>query len=300
MTVYKGEVGMFRHNTLKLRKIAVVLVIAMAMVLQMASVSMAEETRNKISQITLTVDIQEWEDEEIEVTSPYGFFDVTDCYVSNMGTSAATVKVDIEADEDYYFTNLRSSNVTLRGDSAEFSSSSITDNKTKATITIKVKKPGSKEKEKEKEDKNKETNKRENTQVSDAHIHYYNGTHIATYPANVPSQNSASPNGNGIPDPFKEQNKNAVQAKPGWNMDAKGWWYMNPDGTYPSKGWVEVNKKWYCFDDKGYMRTGWVNVGDHWYYCDESMSENRGQMWTNTRTPDGYYVNERGLYIPGM
>ena len=41
------------------------------------------------------------------------------------------------------------------------------------------------------------------------------------------------------------------------------------------------------------MRTGWIQSGNAWYYCDTSS----GAMLTNTRTPDGYYVDANGVWI---
>ena len=40
------------------------------------------------------------------------------------------------------------------------------------------------------------------------------------------------------------------------------------------------------------MVTGWVQWNNVWYYCCDS-----GEMLTNTRTPDGYYVDGNGAWI---
>ncbi len=81
----------------------------------------------------------------------------------------------------------------------------------------------------------------------------------------------------------------------GWQYDnIGGWWYLNPDGTYPAGGWLNIDGIWYCFNDVGYMRTGWIqSANGSWYYCDSS-----GAMLTNTITPDGYYVDANGVWIP--
>lgn len=80
----------------------------------------------------------------------------------------------------------------------------------------------------------------------------------------------------------------------GWIQDNVGWWYRFSDGSYPTNGWLQINGIWYCFDSVGYMRTGWIQAGSAWYYCDT----NSGAMLVNTRTPDGYYVDANGVWIP--
>lgn len=77
-----------------------------------------------------------------------------------------------------------------------------------------------------------------------------------------------------------------------WVKDNVGWWYRYADGSYPKNGWLLINNIWYCFDSVGYMRTGWIQASDGlWYYCDSS-----GAMLTNTRTPDGYWVDAYGVW----
>ncbi len=87
----------------------------------------------------------------------------------------------------------------------------------------------------------------------------------------------------------------ASPASYGWQYDnIGGWWYLEPDGTYPRGGWLQIDGIWYCFNDVGYMRTGWIqSANGNWYYCDSS-----GAMLTNTWTPDGYYVDGNGIWIP--
>lgn len=80
----------------------------------------------------------------------------------------------------------------------------------------------------------------------------------------------------------------------GWVLDHVGWWYRFTDGSYPTNGWLQINGVWYCFDAVGYMRTGWIQAGNVWYYCDTVS----GGMLTNTYTPDGYYVDANGVWIP--
>lgn len=59
----------------------------------------------------------------------------------------------------------------------------------------------------------------------------------------------------------------------GWKSDAKGWWYEYADGTYPKGTWAQLSSdgksSWYCFNSDGYM-------------------------YSNTITPDGYFVSASG------
>lgn len=80
----------------------------------------------------------------------------------------------------------------------------------------------------------------------------------------------------------------------GWVLDHVGWWYRFTDGSYPTNGWLQIGGIWYCFDSVGYMRTGWIQAGNAWYYCDTVS----GGMLTNAYTPDGYYVDANGVWIP--
>lgn len=86
----------------------------------------------------------------------------------------------------------------------------------------------------------------------------------------------------------------AAPATSGWILDQFGWWYRFSDGSYPTNGWLQINGVWYCFDSVGYMRTGWIQAGNAWYYCDTAS----GGMLTNTHTPDGYYVDVNGIWVP--
>ena len=51
-----------------------------------------------------------------------------------------------------------------------------------------------------------------------------------------------------------------------WEQDANGWWYRNPDDSYPANTWYSIDGSWYYFNGSGYMVTGWQNIGGTWYY----------------------------------
>lgn len=59
-----------------------------------------------------------------------------------------------------------------------------------------------------------------------------------------------------------------------WKSDNRGWWVQNEDGSY-------LTNQWYQSPESGL-----------WYYLGED-----GYMLTNCVTPDGYTVNENGVYV---
>lgn len=77
-----------------------------------------------------------------------------------------------------------------------------------------------------------------------------------------------------------------------WQHDSNGTWYKNPDGSYPTKKWEEIDDQWYYFNDKGYILTNqWI--GD--YYVGED-----GAMLTDSTTPDNYVVDSKGKWVQGI
>ena len=81
----------------------------------------------------------------------------------------------------------------------------------------------------------------------------------------------------------------------GWEQDGNGWWYSTDSG-YLSNGFSKIDGKWYYFGGDGYMCTGWLELNGTYYYLDPAT----GAMWANQRTPDGYWVNGDGVYVPGQ
>lgn len=100
----------------------------------------------------------------------------------------------------------------------------------------------------------------------------------------------------------------------GWVQDNTGWYYIKPDGNRAAGEWQEISQAWYWFDPNGYMATGWRQFsGGAWYYFKDSgamavnyWAKNQekwfylgadGVMLKNATTPDGYRVDERGVWI---
>ena len=76
----------------------------------------------------------------------------------------------------------------------------------------------------------------------------------------------------------------------GWLKDGGTWYYLKDSGSMAT-GWVKDNDSWYYLKDSGAMATGWIKDNGKWYYLASS-----GNMLSNTRTPDGYYVDANGVW----
>ncbi|KXU14947.1 Choline binding protein PcpA [Streptococcus infantis] len=76
----------------------------------------------------------------------------------------------------------------------------------------------------------------------------------------------------------------------GWLNDGGTWYYLKDSGSMAT-GWVKDKGSWYYLKDSGAMATGWIKDNGKWYYLASS-----GNMLSNTRTPDGYYVDASGAW----
>ena len=82
-----------------------------------------------------------------------------------------------------------------------------------------------------------------------------------------------------------------------WQRDAKGWWILNPDGSYPKSQWLWMNNRWYYFNQEGYMFTGWLFYNNAWYYFEENEGSEQGKMslgWKEIRGFWYYFSEEVG------
>lgn len=102
--------------------------------------------------------------------------------------------------------------------------------------------------------------------------------------------------------------------KQGWNKDDRGWRYVKANKSIAVNERLDIDSNTYWFDADSYMATGWRqdNMGS-WYYMKESgeMRKSKwilynnlwyylgsdGIMLRNTTTPDGYKVNNDGVWI---
>ena len=79
-----------------------------------------------------------------------------------------------------------------------------------------------------------------------------------------------------------------------WQRDAKGWWILNPDGSYPKSQWLWINNRWYYFNQEGYMLIGWLFYNNAWYYFEEGEGSDQGKMCIGWKELHGfwYYFSE--------
>lgn len=103
--------------------------------------------------------------------------------------------------------------------------------------------------------------------------------------------------------------------KQGWNQDQSGWYYIKTaTGVRAAGEWLSLSGQRYWFDTNGYMATGWRTLSDGWYYFMQDtgyMLKNNwmqtnglwyylgssGAMLTNATTPDGYHVDQSGVWV---
>ncbi len=98
-----------------------------------------------------------------------------------------------------------------------------------------------------------------------------------------------------------------------WEQSGDYWYFVKADGTKAAGEWMTIDGAEYWFDGDGTMATGWrqdsagewyyfrssgamakdywVQSGDKWYYMGSD-----GAMVKNAYTPDGYYVDENGVW----
>lgn len=98
-----------------------------------------------------------------------------------------------------------------------------------------------------------------------------------------------------------------------WEKDGDAWFFYKPDGAKAQNQWMKIDGVDYWFDSNLYMAVGWRQfTNGAWYYFKPSgaMAKNYwvktneqwfylgsdGVMLTNTTTPDGYWVNEHGVW----
>ena len=120
-----------------------------------------------------------------------------------------------------------------------------------------------------------------------------------------------------------------------WIFTGRKWRLRRPNGSYARGSivsqsfldgmkvryqWELVNGRWYTFDEQGYlktgffydagydgwfyvdentgMQTGWFQINGKWYYFKDVSDGTRGIMLRNQKTPDGYFVDENGVWKP--
>ena len=77
----------------------------------------------------------------------------------------------------------------------------------------------------------------------------------------------------------------------GWLKDSDAWYYLEGKEGVMLVGLHQVNGDHYYFDEFGAMQTGWKQLDGNWYYFQAD-----GSLLKNATTPDGYKVNEEGIW----
>ena len=79
--------------------------------------------------------------------------------------------------------------------------------------------------------------------------------------------------------------------KTGWIKDQGKWYYLEKESGTMLVGLHKVNGQTYYFGPNGAMQTGWKQLDGNWYYFQAD-----GSLLKNATTPDGYKVNEEGIW----
>ena len=84
----------------------------------------------------------------------------------------------------------------------------------------------------------------------------------------------------------------------GWYTDPQDQYtyYMEPGGQLAT-GWKQIESNWYYFNAVIAPRTWEINpVSGNWYYNVQSKSQPFGSLYRGKTTPDGYFVDENGVW----
>lgn len=83
---------------------------------------------------------------------------------------------------------------------------------------------------------------------------------------------------------------------------ASYWFYFNEAGIMQTGWLIDPTGNIFYLNEisdgtKGRMLTGWNEVNGNWYYFNLNSDGTQGRLLKDTMTPDGYRVNEAGLYV---
>lgn len=85
--------------------------------------------------------------------------------------------------------------------------------------------------------------------------------------------------------------------QPAWELIDGAWFAFGADG-YTKSGMTfdPVLNGWFYLDITTGMKTGWQLIDGNWYYFNPVSNGTKGIMYQNQQTPDGYYVDENGIW----
>lgn len=87
--------------------------------------------------------------------------------------------------------------------------------------------------------------------------------------------------------------ENGVMDAATWLSDGGKWYYLGADGAMYSNKWRCTKGVWYYLLGNGEMaKNRWIEDKGNWYYLGAD-----GGMLVDTTTPDGYRVDENGVWI---
>ncbi len=84
----------------------------------------------------------------------------------------------------------------------------------------------------------------------------------------------------------------------GWYFENQDgfWYYLKSDGAMAT-GWLQVEGKWYYFNNSSAEATGWGLKDGVWeFQAQENPGRPSGAMYRSAVTPDGYTVDEQGVW----
>ena len=125
-------------------------------------------------------------------------------------------------------------------------------------------------------------------------VNYDESSHISSfnYPSASTSKNKNDNSAKNGAHASKTANE-PVKETFGWIKAPHGTWWKNPDGTWPANRWMMIQDKWYLFDANGYrVEDKWVLWNGAYYRLDKD-----GAMYQNTTTPDGFKVDNNGVWV---
>ena len=74
-------------------------------------------------------------------------------------------------------------------------------------------------------------------------------------------------------------------------------WYRFDENGYLITGFfTDQDGTLYYLDKDGIMVTGWQLIDNVWYYFNPSSDGSKGVLAVNEITPDGYRVDENGVW----
>lgn len=130
-----------------------------------------------------------------------------------------------------------------------------------------------------------------------------------------------------VSDGEKERTSDSKWIEGTWILDEVGWWYDYGNRLWPSNGWYYLPWRkeyyWYHFNktgyidtgwftdtdgkiyylhpyhdgSQGYMYTGWNFIDGNWYYFETKQGKEKGMLYVNRKTPDGYLVDASGAWV---